>query len=410
MLPRPMQRTLDRVNNSHAAPTSSTVAAYEDELVAFRRDLHMHPELGYEEFRTTAAVRVRLEQAGLRPRMLEGTGLVCDIEPSPGAADGRGVIAFRGDIDALPVADTKDVPYRSTVPGCAHACGHDVHTTVVLGAGLLLADAAREGRLTRPVRLIFQPAEEKLPGGALDVVKAGALEGVEEIHAVHCDPKVEVGRVALRVGAITAACDRLVLIMSGPGGHTARPHQSTDLVTALAHMATELPAALSRRVDPRSGMSVVWGRIASGAAPNVIPQRGELEGTLRCLDIEAWRKAPDLLCELVDSIAAVYGAKWELEHHRGVPPVVNEPEAVAAAREVATSLLGAAAIESTEQSLGGEDFSWYLEDVPGQLTRLGVRPPGEPVYDLHQGYFDVDERAIGIGVELFTGLALRPGR
>lgn len=370
----------------------------------------MHPELGREEFRTTGLIHDRLVAAGLTPRLLPGTGVVCDVPASPGGADGRGLVAFRGDIDALPVEDVKDVPYRSTVPGRAHACGHDVHTTVTLGTGLVLADLAREGLLARPVRLIFQPAEEKLPGGALDVIKAGGLEGVEEIHAVHCDPRVEVGRVALRVGAITSACDRIIITLGGPGGHTARPHQSTDLVTALAKMAAELPSALARRIDPRSGVSIVWGRINSGSAPNVIPQRGELDGTLRCLDIEAWRQAPDLIQELVDSIASTYGAKWELEHHRGVPPVVNDADAVAAARTVATGFLGAASVEVTEQSLGGEDFSWFLEDVPGQLTRLGVRPAGEAPYDLHQGRFDVDERAIGVGVRLFAGLAVRPHR
>ncbi|MCF2529781.1 amidohydrolase [Yinghuangia sp. KLBMP8922] len=389
---------------------ASRVAAYGDELVAFRRDLHMHPELGREEFRTTKLIHDRLVKAGLTPRLLPGTGVVCDILPARGSGDGRGTIAFRGDIDALPVEDQKDVAYRSQVPGAAHACGHDLHTAVTLGAGLVLADLAREGRLPRPVRLIFQPAEEKLPGGALDVIKAGGLDGVEEIHAVHCDPGVEVGRVALRVGAITSACDRLIVTLGGPGGHTARPHQSTDLVTALAKMAGELPAALARRIDPRSGVSIVWGRIAAGSAPNVIPQRGELDGTLRCLDLEAWRQAPDLLQELIDAIASTYGAKWELEHHRGVPPVVNEAGAVAAARGVAAGFLGADAIETTGQSLGGEDFSWYLEDVPGQLTRLGVRAPGEAPYDLHQGRFDADERAIGVGVRLFAGLATRAPR
>lgn len=414
-----MQRTLAGVNASQpegsaarregpASAVASRVAAYTEELVAFRRDLHMHPELGREEFRTTKLVAARLAAAGLTPRLLPGTGVVCDIAPRSGSADGRGMVAFRGDIDALPVEDLKDVPYRSTALGKAHACGHDVHTAVTLGAGLVLADLARDGLLTRPVRLIFQPAEEKLPGGALDVIAAGGLDGVEEIHAVHCDPRVEVGRVGLKVGAITSACDRLIITLDGPGGHTARPHQSTDLITALAKMAAELPAALARRIDPRSGMSVVWGRIAAGSAPNVIPQRGELDGTLRCLDIAAWRQAPDLLQELVDTIAATYGAKWELEHHRGVPPVVNNADAVAAAREVAAGLLGADAVETTEQSLGGEDFSWFLENVPGQLTRLGVRPVGEAPYDLHQGRFDVDERAIGIGAALFAELALRP--
>jgi len=399
------------VSESLPAQFVANVAAYADELVAFRRDLHMHPELSREEFRTTGLIRDRLVRAGLTPRLLPGTGLLCDIRPDLAAADRRSdrdLLAFRGDIDALPVEDVKDVAYRSTVPGRAHACGHDVHTTIVLGTGLVLADMARAGLLRRPVRLIFQPAEETLPGGALDVIKAGGLEGVSEIHAIHCDPRVEVGGVGLRSGAITSACDRVVITLAGSGGHTARPHRTTDLVSALARMAADLPAAFARRIDPRSGASLVWGRVQAGTVANVIPQHGELEGTLRCLDLEAWRQAPDLIYELVDSIASTYGAKWELEHHRGVPPVVNDPEAVSAMRVVANEVLDEGRVESTEQSLGGEDFSWFLEHTRGQLTRLGVRPPGHPVYDLHQGHFDVDERAIGIGVRLFAGLALRP--
>jgi len=384
--------------------------ALRSELVAFRRDLHMHPELGHQEFRTTAAVKSRLEQAGLRPRPLPvGTGLLCDIHP--GLADewdgARPMLALRADIDALPIPDTKDVPYRSTVHGRAHACGHDVHTTVVLGAGLVLADLARAGRLRSSVRLVFQPAEEVLPGGATDAVEGGALDGVGRILAVHCDPKVDAGRIGLRTGPITSACDRLEVALSGPGGHTARPHLTTDLVTAAAKLATEVPAVLSRRVDARSGMALTWGRLETGHAPNVIPQRAELSGTLRCLDLPSWREAPDLVHAAVDEVAALHRAKSELTYVRGVPPVVNEAVSTGLLREAMAARCGADAVESTEQSLGGEDFSWYLEHVPGAMARLGVRAPGERRQrDIHQGDFDVDEEAIRVGVELFTAAAL----
>ncbi|MEU0180658.1 amidohydrolase [Streptomyces sp. NPDC006207] len=375
------------------------------ELVAFRRDLHMNPELGRQEFRTTAAVKVCLEQAGLKPRVMPGgTGLLCDI----GATDPeRPRLALRADLDALPIPDTKRVEYRSTVPGRAHACGHDVHTTVVLGAGLVLAELEREGKLRRPVRLVFQPAEEVMPGGALDAIKADALDGVGRILALHCDPKVEVGRIGLRQGSITSAVDRLELSLDGAGGHTARPHLTTDLVMATAKMATELPAVLARRIDPRSGMSIVWGRIEAGHAANVIPQHAELEGTVRCLDLNAWHEAPDLVHEVIDQVAAMYRAKWELTYHRGVPPVVNEADSTELLRDAMTARYGAHTVEDTEQSLGGEDFSWYLEKVPGALARLGVRPVGDTSKrDLHQGDFDVDEGAIKVGVELFTSAAL----
>ncbi|MFF4141392.1 amidohydrolase [Streptomyces sp. NPDC001698] len=378
------------------------------ELVAFRRDLHMHPELGNQEFRTTAAIKERLEKAGLAPRLLPtGTGLVCDIGGDPGGG-GPAVLALRADIDALPIPDTKsEVPYRSTVPDRAHACGHDVHTTVALGAGLVLADLHRQGLLPRPVRLIFQPAEEVLPGGAAEVIKSGALEGVGRIVAVHCDPRVDAGRIGLRQGPITSACDRLEVSLDGPGGHTARPHLTTDLVTAVARVVTDVPALVGRRVDTRAGLAVTWGRIESGHAPNVVPQHAELAGTVRCLDINAWRQAPDIVVAAIDEVANLHKAKSEINYVRGVPPVVNEPVVTELLRDAMIARRGAANVEDTEQSLGGEDFSWYLEHVPGAMARLGVRTPGErTVRDLHQGDFDADESAIRVGVELFTAAAL----
>jgi amidohydrolase len=379
------------------------------ELIAFRRDLHMHPELGNQEFRTTAAIKDRLEKAGLKPKVLAvGTGLMCDVGEWDGVTP---MLALRADIDALPIPDTKaGVPYRSTVPGRAHACGHDVHTTTVLGAGLVLAGLDREGLLPHAVRLIFQPAEEVLPGGAVDAIESGVLEGVGRIIGVHCDPKVDVGRIGLRIGAITSACDRLEVTLDGPGGHTARPHLTTDLVTAAARIAVDVPALLARRVDARSGLALTWGRLETGHAPNVIPQHAELSGTVRCLNLDAWREAPDLVHAAVDEVAAMHRAKTVINYVRGVPPVVNDAESIGLLDAAMTERRGSYAIEDTEQSLGGEDFSWYLERVPGAMARLGVRTPGDTRgLDLHRGNFDVDEEAITVGVELFTASALFDG-
>ncbi|MFD5699129.1 amidohydrolase [Streptomyces lasiicapitis] len=421
-----MSRESEAESEAESAPGELPGAlpeALRAELIAFRRDLHMHPELGNQEFRTTAALKARLERAGLAPRVLgSGTGLVCDIGGKPGTghsgADGhangtsghtdRPVLAFRADIDALPIPDTKTgVPYRSTVPDRAHACGHDVHTTVLLGAGLVLAELAKSGLLPQPVRLIFQPAEEVLPGGAADAVEFGVLDGVGRIIAVHCDPRVDAGRIGLRHGPITSACDRLEVALDGPGGHTARPHLTTDLVSAVAKVVTEVPALVSRRVDARSGLSVTWGRVEAGHACNVIPQHAELSGTVRCLDIGAWRQAPDVVHGAIQEIADLYRAKSVVNYVRGVPPVVNEPGVTDLLRDAMTARRGHDSVEDTEQSLGGEDFSWYLEHVPGAMARLGVRTPGERgVRDLHQGDFDADEHAITVGVELFTAAAL----
>ncbi|WP_418958718.1 amidohydrolase [Streptomyces tritici] len=387
-------------------------AALRAELIAFRRDLHMHPELGNREFRTTARLKERLEAAGLRPKVLAtGTGLMCDVGSWEGRDGARGMLALRADIDALPIPDVKTVPYRSTVANMAHACGHDVHTTAVLGAALVLAELDRAGLLPAPVRLIFQPAEEVLPGGAPDAIESGVLEGVGRILAVHCDPRVDAGRIGLRPGPITSACDRLEITLDGAGGHTARPHLTTDLVTAAAKVATEVPALLGRRVDARSGLAVTWGRIEAGHACNVIPQHAELSGTVRCLDLQGWRDAPDLVHAAVDEIATLHRAKSTIDYIRGVPPVVNDPVMTELLREAMTARRGAFAIEDTEQSLGGEDFSWYLEHVPGAMARLGVRTPGDTTRgDLHCGDFDADERAIEVGVELFTAAALLDAR
>ncbi|WP_420000489.1 amidohydrolase [Streptomyces boninensis] len=383
------------------------------ELIDFRRDLHRHPELGNQEFRTTTVIKNRLEKAGLAPRVLPaGTGLICDIGTKNGAwsaADGpRPMLALRADIDALPIPDTKTVPYRSTFADRAHACGHDVHTTVVLGAGLVLAEMARAGTLPRPVRLIFQPAEEVLPGGATDLIEVGVLDGVGRMIGLHCDPRVEAGRIGLRTGPITSACDRLEVSLDGAGGHTARPHLTTDLVTAAARVVTDVPAVLARRVDTRSGLAVTWGRIEAGHAPNVIPQHAELSGTVRCLDLATWRAAPDLVHAAIDEVATLHRAKSSIRYIQGVPPVVNEPATTDLLQDAMAARRGSRAVEPTEQSLGGEDFSWYLEQVPGAMARLGVRPPGDTgaARDLHAGDFDVDEAAIKVGVELFTEAAL----
>ena len=259
------------------------LARYETELTGFRRDLHAHPELANAEHRTTRLVAERLAGAGLRPVLLqESTGLYVDIGP------GGSRVALRADLDALPMDDEKDVPYRSTIPGMCHACGHDVHTAMLVGAGLFLAEQEASGLLGDGVRLIFQPAEEAA-SGAKSVIAAGALDSVGQIFALHCDPKLDTGKVGVRAGAITAACDRVKVTLGGPGGHTARPHLTADVVYALGKIVTEVPAALSRRVDPRAGLSLVWGHVNAGSAANAIPDEGVVEGTVRCLDTEVWR-------------------------------------------------------------------------------------------------------------------------
>ncbi|HZA84056.1 MAG TPA: amidohydrolase [Actinomycetes bacterium] len=380
---------------------SAFLATHNPELVHLRRHLHAHPELGKAERQTTALVARRLEAVGLRPRLLSmGTGLVCDV----GDGDGP-TVALRADIDALPLQDEKDVAYRSTIPGVCHACGHDVHTTVLLGAGLALAQFA--DRLPGRVRLVFQPAEEILPGGSIDVIGDRVLDGVNVIYALHCDPKLEVGRLGVRVGAITAASDLVEVQLSGPGGHTARPHLTADLVYAIARVVTDLPAALSRIVDTRAALNITFGSIESGTVHNAIPTTAVARGTLRVLDRAVWGEAQKLVERVLEATVAPFPqVTHRLDYQRGAPPVVNDETATAIMATAARSAIGDEAVMNAPQSMGGEDFSWYLEDVPGAMARLGVRISGTDL-DLHAASFDVDERAIAFGVRILVATALQ---
>jgi amidohydrolase len=384
------------------ADTGRLIAAAEPELIALRRDLHAHPELGHHEQRTTEVIADRLVRAGLTPQRLPGTGLWCDL----GDVTSGPTVLLRADLDALPLSDPKDVPYHSRTPGVCHACGHDVHTSALVGAALALGELARTDGLPGRVRLVFQPAEEVMPGGAHEVIEAGLLDDVDLAFALHCDPSLEVGRIGLRSGPITAASDMITVRLSGPGGHTSRPHNTVDLVYAMGRLLTELPAALNRVIDPRAAVTLVWGKVAAGSVANAIPMEGEARGTVRILDRDTWAMVPDIVERLARQIVAPYGADLGIEHQRGVPPVVNDPSAVAILESAATAAFGPAATTTTAQSLGGEDFGWMLERARGAMARLGVRPEGTPPYDLHQPGFDVDERSIAIGARLLAESAL----
>lgn len=383
------------------------VAAHLDDVVALRRDLHAHPEVGHTEIRTTALIADRLRAAGLTPHLMPGTGLVCEIGPTA-VSSGRRPVALRADLDALPVPDTCGAPWRSTVPGASHACGHDVHAAVVLGAGLVLAELARSEALPAGVRLIFQAAEE-MQDGALAAVDAGAMDGVGLVFAVHCDPRVDAGRVGLRPGPITAASDPVTVTLTSDGGHTSRPHLTGDVVFALGQVITQLPAVLGRRLDPRAGVNLTWGQVQAGAVANAIPATGSVRGTLRCLDTRAWEEAGAVLREAVEHVVAPYRVQVDVQHVRGVPPVENDPYATRLLEAAARESLGADAVEVTEQSLGGEDFAWLLTRAPGALARLGTRTPGGRTFDLHRGDFTVDEAAISTGMRLLARVALLAG-
>ena len=374
----------------------SWLADHEEELIAFRRHLHTFPERSGEEHATTELIAERLRVAGLTARVLSsGTGLLCDIGGSPR-------VALRADIDALGMDDAKDVSYRSQHPRVAHACGHDVHATVTLGPGLYLSH--RWPTAAGGLRLIFQPAEERVPGGALDVLADDGLADVEAVFGLHCDPKLDLGKMGLRAGAITSAADMISIELAGPGGHTARPHETVDLVALAARVVQELPGLVQRHLGPDDALRLVFGAVHAGDAPNVIPTRAELRGSVRTPSTQVWDALPALVEQELRALAEAAGAEVALTYVRGVPPVVNHPDAIAVATRAVAEVLGEEGVTEAVQSWGGDDFAWFTQRVPSAYLRLGTHDPADdgPRLDLHAGHFDVDERAIGIGIRVLV--------
>lgn len=375
-------------------------------LVEMRRDLHAHPELSHREEATTRWIEQHLRDLGLAPvRLSVGTGLVCDIRIGAGGAP---IVALRADIDALAMQDETDVSYRSQVDGVAHACGHDVHTTALLGAARALVAVGDDAAVSGTVRLVFEPAEESVPGGAVDVLAEGHLDGVLAVFGLHCDPKIDVGQIGTRVGALTSAADLVEITLGGPGGHTARPDFTVDLVALLGRLVTQTQAALDGLTDQPGDLRLVFGAVHAGDAANVIPSHAVIRGSLRTPDYATWLRAPGLLETAVEQVVGDSGAEWAISHRRGVPPVVNDALMTAILESGAREALGKSAVVDTEQSWGGDSFAWYLEQIPGSYARLGVHDPesSSPRLDLHASTFNVDERAIRCGATVLAVTAL----
>lgn len=377
---------------------------HHDEVIGWRRHIHRNPDLSHKEHATTDFLCGVLEEYGLQSHRFPETGLYVDI----GDDHGKGRLGFRADIDALPIQEITGVQFASQIDGVSHSCGHDIHTTVALGLACALGQLtnAYPGALSFGVRVIFQPAEEVMTGGAVNVIEWGALAGVSALYAVHAEPKLKVGQIGIRTGAITSASDVIEIAVSGSGGHTSRPHLTSDVVYALGKLVTELPAVLSRRVDPRTGTVVVFGAIHAGFAPNAIPEQGSVMGTLRTADISVWRWLRRELSEIIGEILAPTGVDYVVTHDQGVPPVLNDEVATALLTEAVTSIDPHAAVQAP-QSSGGEDFSWYLEHVPGSMARLGCWSGTGEMQDLHQGNFNPDERSVSVGIRLFAGIVAR---
>ncbi|QDZ42097.1 amidohydrolase [Corynebacterium sp. sy039] len=383
------------MNNALLQEAQHWITEHHDEIIGWRRHIHKYPELSHKEFATTDFIEEILKHNGLHPVRFTPTGLYVDIGP-----EDKPRVAFRADIDALPINEQSAEPFSSVKPGVMHACGHDIHTTIALALACFLAQTTQ---LETGVRIIFQPAEEVMDGGAPEVIAQGALRNVAAIFAVHAEPKIAVGQVGVREGAITSAGDVVEITVKGAGGHSARPHLTTDVVYALAKLVTELPGLLSRRVDPRSATVMVFGTINAGYAPNAIPEHGSVAGTIRTGDIDVWREMEPLLRQLIDQVLAPTGCEYDIVYTKGVPPVVNDDCATSLLRQAARALDPASVI-TVAQSTGGEDFSWYLEHVPGSMARLGCWDTIGEVGDLHQADMRADEGSLAVGIRLFAAV------
>lgn len=362
-----------------------------DEVIEVRRTIHRFPELAHTEFRTTALLAETLGGHGIatRVRSPSRTGLVAEVG-STGP-----LVAWRADLDGLPIGEPPTQPFASQHPGVMHACGHDAHAAIGLGVAAVLN---RIGPLPGRVRLIFQHSEEALPSGAAQMLKEGVLDGVQGIAALHVDATLELGKVGLKAGAITSSSDLVKIVLRGPGGHTARPHLTADLLFAAGKVLSELPGLLARLVDPRLPFSLTFGSIEGGKAVNVVPTKVTMGGTCRTSDAQVRRLLPDLIRRLTDQIVAPTGATAETIWQPILPPVNNDPVTVDTVRRSLVEMLGAETVVSTFTSLGAEDFSYYLDRVPGLMMRLGTMTEGNR-RDLHSAWFEISEDCLQVGVK-----------
>ena len=379
------------------------------ELIQLRRHLHRHPELSGHEHQTAALVAGELRRWGWQVREGVGrTGVVAEL----GAAhlpDGRpaAVLALRVDMDALPVEERTGLDYASTVQGLMHACGHDLHTTVGLGVARRLGELERRdpGRLSRRIRLLFQPAEETAQGAAW--MKAdGAMDGVEALFGVHVFPSLPAGCIGVRSGSLTAAAGELEVEVLGEGGHGARPHQSTDAIWIAARVVSGLQEAISRRLDALHPVVVSFGRIEGGRAFNVIADHVRLLGTVRCLDNDLHAQLPGWIEDTVKALCVGHGGEARVHYRCISPPVHNDPALTQLVADVATGLLGRDRVRWLEQpSLGAEDFAELLDGTRGTMFRLGVAGP-DGCTPLHSNGFAPDESAIGVGIRVLSASLL----
>ena len=363
-------------------------------LIEIRRHLHSHPELSGQEHQTSAYIAGVLSSCGIHVTEAIGkTGVVGDLI---GQGTDQRTLAIRTDMDALPINEHTKLEFASRNPGIMHACGHDVHSTLGLGAAMILSQLSEQ--IPGKMRFLFQPAEE-IAQGAKWMVKDGAMEGVDAIYGVHVFPSIQARHVGIRYGALTSAADDLEIIIQGESGHGARPHQAIDAIWISSQVITALQQAISRTQNPLHPIVLSIGKIEGGTAPNIIADRVKLLGTVRSLHPESHENLPQWIENIVTHTCKTYGAKCEVNYRRGVPSVQNNPKLTQILEAASREAWGNECVEILpEPSLGAEDFSVYLEKAPGCMFRLGVGHSDRPNYPLHHPKFEIDEASIITGV------------
>ena len=376
--------------------------------VAHRRHLHAHPELSFAEWETAKYVEAELRKLGLEPQRLAKTGFVVDISGTkPGSDPASKVVALRADMDALPIEEANDVPYKSTVAGTMHACGHDAHTASLLGTASIL-QSVRE-HFGGTVRLLFQPGEEKLPGGATLMLAEGALKrpNLQSIIGQHVMPFLPAGTLGFREGMYMASTDELYVRVIGKGGHGAMPERCIDPVLIACHMIVALQSLVSRMASPKIPSVLSFGRVIANGITNVIPNEVYMEGTFRTLD-EAWRaEAHTRILKMANGIAESMGGRCEFRIEKGYPHLKNDVEVTKRIRQRATEYVGAENIVELDQWMAAEDFAYYTHEAPGSFYRLGTGNVERGITSgVHTPTFDIDEAALEFSPGVMAWMAI----
>ena len=375
------------------------------EVIGNRRHLHQHPELSFAEYQTSAFVKSKLDELGIAWSPMADTGIVALIQ---GDKPSDAVVALRADMDALPITETNDVPYKSQNVGVMHACGHDVHTSSLLGVAKVLKELKSEFGGT--VKFIFQPAEEKLPGGASLMIKEGVLENPKPAAVIgqHVMPLIDAGQIGIRSGKYMASTDELYVTVKGKGGHAAQPQQNIDPVLITSHIIVALQQVVSRIADPKLPTVLSFGKVIANGATNVIPNEVYLEGTFRTMD-ESWRaEAHQRMKKIAEGIAESMGGSCEFKIVNGYPFLVNEEKLTRQVREFAIEYLGEENVLDLDIWMAAEDFAYYSQVADACFYRLGIRNEAKGIVSsVHTPTFDIDENALKTGVGLMTYTALR---